>query len=872
VIIRKSLRGVSPVISVVALSVSSSLALAQDDDTIVDTVVVTGSSIRGVAGVGSPVVGIDRDAFAATGKSTSTELLRALPQVINLGADEGRLSGAQDAAANETRVNGVNLRGLGPEATLLLVNGRRISPSGVTKAIADPSILPTAAIERVEVVLDGASAIYGADAVAGVVNLITRRRFDGAESLVRYGAGDDIDQKLFSQTFGRTWQGGSVFAAYEYNSRSRLKASDRDFTSSDLRPVGGADLRSTLASPGNIVVGNTRYALPDLTPGAPNLFDEGTNQDLLPEQKRHSAFVTLSQDITDSVEVYLDGLWSSRKFDVRVVPASARATVPNTNPFFVSPVPGATSASVEYRFVREDANARHYGDEETWQAVLGTKISLGRDWELDAFVSRSSFTGFMHRGGLVNPTGLAAAVADTNPATSLNLFDPTATVSAANLARILAYRDTHGDQDQTDIELKADGPLFELPGGQVRFAIGAGYHEADFRRLVLSTLISPVNQPVPEGLTDKLGRDSKHVFGELFIPLVGSGNAVPMVDRLELSLAARYEDYSDFGDTSTPKVAVIWSPIEDLTLRGSYGKSFRAPSLIDIRPGQTIFIGDIIDPTSPTGVTRGIYTRGSTGKLAPEKAKTWTLGLDWTPTFAPGLKTSLGYYSIEYTDRIDIVPSNLLANEALYARFIVRNPSPELVEYYYNLPGFQSTREPVSEIRVITEQTRSNLGSLHQKGVDLSASYAFDTGIGDWRVGANLQRVLETELAAVAGGQFVDVLGNLNYPVELRGRFDVQWRNGNWSAALFANYADGFDNTAVNPVAKIGSMTTFDGSISFASSAESGSPLSGLRVTLSMQNITDKEPRTVINGNRFWDSQSDSPIGRFTSLEISKSW
>ncbi len=199
-----------------ALVAVSTTAAAQGADTeqVMEQVVVTGTSIRGVASAGAPVIALDREELVATGLATSSDLARALPQVLNLGADESRLGGAQDGAANATRVSGINLRGIGNEATLLLINGRRLAPAGIIKSLYDPNVIASAAIERLEVVVDGASAIYGSDAVAGVVNIITRKDFNGAETMARYGVADGTNQKIISQNFGFTWDSGSVFAAY----------------------------------------------------------------------------------------------------------------------------------------------------------------------------------------------------------------------------------------------------------------------------------------------------------------------------------------------------------------------------------------------------------------------------------------------------------------------------------------------------------------------------------------------------------------------------------------------------------------------------------------------------------------------------------
>src|SRR5689334_4629918 len=312
------------------------VAAAQEGDNAsvsLQEVVVTGTSIRGVASPGSPTVSLSREDFAASGLASSSDLARALPQVLNLGADESRLGGAQDGAANTTRISAINLRGIGNEATLLLIDGRRLAPAGVLKSLYDPNVSPTSAVERIEVVVDAASAIYGSDAVAGVVNVITRKNFRGAETMLRYGTADGTNQKMASQNLGYTWDSGAIFAAIEHTERGNLPGADRDFASTDRRARGGSDARSSLASPGNILAGTTRYPLPatngigltpgQLTAGSANLFDDGSFADLLPDQKRDSVFLNAHQGF-GRFDAWYQGWYSRHKFTERVAPASGQ--------------------------------------------------------------------------------------------------------------------------------------------------------------------------------------------------------------------------------------------------------------------------------------------------------------------------------------------------------------------------------------------------------------------------------------------------------------------------------------------------------------------------------------------------------------------
>jgi iron complex outermembrane receptor protein len=642
-------------------------------------VVVTGTSIRGIASAGSPVVSLGREDMQASGLATSSDLARALPQVINLGADESRLGGAQDGAANTTRISGINLRGIGNEATLLLINGRRLAPAGVIKSLYDPNVIPAAAVERLEVVTDGASAIYGSDAVAGVVNIITRSGFRGAESLVRYGVADGTNQKIFSQNFGYTWEGGSVFAAYEHNDRDALAGSDRDFSSTDRRSRGGSDARSTLASPGNIISGTTRYPLPNtngtglaagqITSGSPNLFDDGSFPDLLPDQKRDNFFLDARQAF-GPFDAWFQGWYSRRKFNERVAPASGQLRVPNTNAFFVAPAAlgNPASVNVEYRFTAEDSDPRLSGYENAQQNAVGVGFDAGHDWRVDAYANFSANHGFQRRGAITNGAALTAALASNNPATAFNPFgDGTFNVTnnPALVDLIIANRDTFGTSTARDYALKADGPIFELPGGAVKFAVGVERHDNEFRQTLNATNVLATGAMVTKNVLNR--RHNTSEFAELYVPIVGKPNSITGVRELTLSLAGRREDYSDFGKTTDPKVGLSWKPFDSLTARVTYGTSFRAPSLVDTSQQiHNIFVQQLTDPTAPGGSVRGIFQNGGRGTLQPEEATTWSYGLDWTPReLLSGFTASATYYKVDYTNRIDVVPATALTSPSV---------------------------------------------------------------------------------------------------------------------------------------------------------------------------------------------------------------
>jgi iron complex outermembrane recepter protein len=861
----------------------------------VQEVVVTGTSIRGVASAGSPVISLGREDLEASGLATSSDLARALPQVINLGADESRLGGAQDGAANTTRISGINLRGIGNEATLLLINGRRLAPAGVIKSLYDPNVIPSSAVERLEVVVDGASAIYGSDAVAGVVNIITRSGFKGAESLVRYGAADGTNQRIFSQNFGYTWEGGSVFGAFEHNDRDALPGSDRDFASADRRSRGGSDARSTLASPGNIIQGTTRYPLPptngtglapgQLTAGAANSFDDTAFADLLPDQQRNTFFLDARQ-VFGRFDAWYQGWYSRRKFDERVAPASGQLRVPNTNAFFVAPAALGNPAfvNVEYRFAAEDSDPRLTGYENAQQNAVGFGFDAGHDWRIETYANFSANHGFQRRGAITNGAALTAALASSNPATAFNPFGDGSFNVANNPALvdlIVANRDTFGTSTSRDYVVKADGPVWELPGGDVKFALGVERHDNEFRQTLNATNVLASGAVTTKNVLNR--RHNVSAFAELFVPIVGKSNGFAGIRELNLSLAARREEYSDFGETTDPKVGLSWKPIESLTARVTYGTSFRAPSLVDTSEQiRNIFIQNLTDPSAGSGVTRGIFQNGGRSTLQPEEATTWSFGLDWAPAeLLSGFAASATYYKVDYTNRVDVVPNTALTSAAVYSPFIVRRPSPAdaagtaafnaLVQSLLANPDLQSPVEPIANINVIVDGRRANLGSLKQDGIDFNTRYAFDTGMGSWWLSLDVAKILTIDRSTAPGLPFLDVLDTFSNPVDLRGRATVGWKLGGWSANAFYNYVDGYLNTAIVPNVSVDSYDTVDATVGYDFGDAPGA-LNGLSVALSGQNIFDTDPPVVLNGTASWDNQNVSPLGRFVSVVVTKRW
>jgi iron complex outermembrane receptor protein len=838
-------------------------------------IVITGSRIRGVEATGSNVIALDRDVIIETGAPSAGDLIRRLPQVVGLGASE-TASGAQNGAANVTRGVSVNLRGIGSNATLLLFGGRRMPPAGTQGQFTDASVIPTIAIERLEVVADGGSAIYGSDAVTGVVNLVPRRNFEGAETTARYGVADGYSDWSAAQIAGFSWDSGHVTGAVEYTSHSALRGRDRDFYTSDLRSRGGSDFRSQQCSPGTILVGGVPYAIPansngdlsgaTLTPNTRNLCDNLKRGDIIPDLERLSGFVSLEQRLGDRVTLFGEGFFSQRSFTLRESQVTSNVNVTSANPFYFNPTGGTDPVTVQYDFANDGGLPENPGDATSWQATLGARFELGGDWRAEVYGSHGRSDDEVRRRQNLNttPQGINAALANPDPAQA---FNPFGGGGVSNAATVAAIRNglfvIQGDTDLTVFGVQADGPLFSLGGHDVRLAVGAEYRDEG-----LANTLTSGSTAAPVRTAGDISRDVTAVFAEAYVPLVRQDGG----HEVDLSLASRYEEYSDFGSTFNPKVGLSWRPNSSVSLRGSWGTSFRAPGLAenDPRSGGFGLYGDTLpcDHLPPATTCFGIGLAGGNPDVKAEEATTWSVGIELTPEALPNFRASATYFSIDYENQILALrgSAGLLTNP-IYSRYRTLNPTPEQVEALLNSGLPINTPINAALVTYIQDGRRQNLGQTMAEGVDFGLSNAWTVGGGQVTAGLNASYFTKLETAAAPGAPQVDVLNTINFPQRFRARGDLGWRGEAFSALAFINYVNGYDQTGVTPIRKIDSFTTVDLHFGYDASAL----VSGLSLSLDVQNALDKDP-PFVNIAGGYDPQSASPLGRLVALSLRKSW
>lgn len=849
-----------------------------------DDIVVTGTNLRGVAPVGSSVIALGQEAMQQTGLATTSDILKTIPQVSSLGPGEATIgTNVNSAAINATRANGVNLRGLGVQATLTLLDGRRVPPGGISGQLFDASVIPAIALERIDIVADGASATYGSDAVAGVANLILRRNFNGLEASGRYALADGYSEWQGSAIFGRKWDTGSIMVAGEYYYHSRLRQEDRAaLFPCNQTAFGGTNNCSFNSSPGNVTDPATgiRYGLPGgtgvgLTPAqlhtTPNYAQAYEGQDLLPRIKRWSVVARLDQELSTNLKAWASGFYSKRLLEQRGGPIAVTAAVPSTNPFYIQFAPGQTAPElVEYAFIDDVGPGRVNAEESSYQIAGGLDWNVGGSWQISAYASHNRNEGVDSSRQNPNFALLFAGLADPNPATSLNLYGSGGRNSAASIDALLGFFRPTGTYDMDLVNLKLDGELFQMAGGPVRVAVGGEFHHDYYVNAAYENFTTPSLSQVNTLGYAANGRDVWSGFAEVNFPFVGTANARPGLERLEFNAAARIDHYSDTGSTTNPKFGIRYDPVDWLSLHGSYGTSFRAPLLSDVNPASSAAVF-YIPNFGPFGNV--VEYSGGNANLKPETATTWSLGAKVHPR-ASGFNASLDYFNIRYNNIVETAPfySPQVFTDPAYARYVILNPTLAQVQAIYSLPWAGTPTIPAANVNALVDVRRDNASGIRMQGLDFMASYQFSLGNGTVSTSAAGTYILSYKKALSPNAPFVDRLNEANYPLRFRARGQIGWQNETFSGTVAVNYSNPYDNTigTIQPIQRVSAFTTVDLTLGYNLSTMGGA-LKGLNLSVSAVNLFDRSPPFAAVGlSQVFDSTVANPIGRLVAFTVRK--
>ncbi len=885
--------------SATALAQNATTASGSEQGSELSEVVVTGTLIRGTAPTGEQLVTVDTAAIQNAGAATVSNLLATVPALNSFNiAPQGGQSEFNSGGSSTP-----GLHSLPGTATLVLIDGHRAVGDTPLLNVPDPSSIPPSAIDHIEIVADGGSATYGSDAVAGVINIILKKNININESTAMYGGASAYHQAQIGQTFGKTWEGGSALIAATFANNSDLKNSDRSFY--QTAPAGLAFNPVSNCNPPNVQIAGKNYYGPGLLAGPATTCDPNLNADLYNQERRYALIATVRQDVGSRVHLSLDAKYTDDLAKEQIAQVSNETvTIPNTNPFFTLPAgapAGTTSETVQWNTGNLGQNLQDLFRSRSGMADLGADVDLGARWQLSADVdySWSSSAALNEDNGGVNITALNAAVNGTTTATALDPFSnrTNASVAAAILNYPLWF---YGTQRMWDFNAKVDGPVWTLPGGDLKVALGvANRHE-------YYSGSDPIGLPGQSDYTDNfvdVSRSVSAVFGEIAVPIVGANNAMAGVRALSVSVAGRYDHYSDFGNTSNPKYGIDFSPLDGLKLRASYGTSFHAPQLADTY-GIDTRAGGIFPATPPPGFNCGVggcgsftggYFAGGRAGLQPEKAKNASFGADWAPPQIPGFKATVSYWMVRFSNEVQIPISFNLNLPSLLQRFQILNivnPATGLLapltpaQFAAATAGIRLTgaltQVPTPQIWQITDARRANIGATAIDGWDFDFSYKLPVSTGNVLFDFSGEYLIQYESNAGPGTPYQDNLKNgastqssdtsaYNViPWHLRGT--LGWQSGPLTTQAALNYTGHYNfgyqtpcgNTTCGAIEWVAPFVTVDAVASYDLP-------NNLRVQLNVYNLLNQNPPVIIAGGGF-TTLSANPLGRLVQVGVDKRW
>ena len=876
-------------------------ALAQSDE-----IIVTGSFIKkkNQADLPSPLSTVGSSDIENIGAQNIGDITQTL--TINTGAQNNPDAFTQNAT---TGTSNINLRGLGVGSTLVLLNGKRQVLSGSPtndgiNFVDTSSLVPLIAIDRVEILKDGASALYGSDAVAGVANFITRENYDGillsGDYTSHQGTGDYNEfniQGLVGKDFGR----GSIMAAASYLERTQLPTAERRLSqpADDTSALGnpgaffttdaslGVPAGTPLIDPGCSAAGGFPTPVSPLDPTAAQVglcgFDFGEFFNLVAEEERFVGFVRGEIDLTDNLQwsaefSYADNsalrgnspTFPALQLGSTVVPGAAFG--PLANPFNI--FPGDPTLVF---FGRASGNGGTVSpnnfETETWRAstALGGDIGSGA-WEISATIGENDFlvetadtvtdrfqcslSGFISVPavpGLTGGTDCTAANSNLTdqggviPAvgTFFNPFSTSITAGVGNnedlLGFIVGTQSRFYESELLVVEGFVSQEIFELPAGPVSIAVGGQYRDNDLTQTVDNISANDGFQFLVGGRDFSGSQDVFGVFGEA---------SVPLTEWAELQLALRHERYGDDegGSTTDPKIALLVRPSDQISLRGSFSTSFRAPSVFQ-QFGESTTLQQVSDPNNG-GANAFVAVRtlapevnGSVTArdILPEESEAFNFGASFSPI--EGLQLDVDYFNFDFSNVIIATSPQAIVNADPDGPDVIRSPAGTILQVNN---GFE------------------NASSVETSGIDFTLNYRHDTSIGTFTPSFTGTYILDYDIddpqAGVVEGAGLRNFTNFGSPTpELRFNAGLGWRNGAHSANLFVRHIGSYLDDQ-NGLTRIDSDTRVDVQYSLAINEYLDRDKLA-SITIGARNLTNELPPVVATNGGF-DSRVHDPRGR----------
>ncbi len=864
------------------------------EEGVMEEIVVTGSRIKRIdAENANPLVVIGSDQIRDVGYNSFQEVMANLTQNSGGSLDQQQVFGFTPAAS------AVDLRGVGIGRTLTLIDGKRTPkypiPAGGTDNFSDTANIPLAAIERIEVLTTGASAIYGSDAMGGVVNIITKDHFNGVNVDARYSDTDKggLETANINLMVGVGDEDRNIMFLVEHETAERLKARERnnfDDLGSDLA-FGGLGSYSSYGISLRTFAGGIVRSLDPATCESRGLqpwdslpfdlcgFNRSARRDLFPERERTSAMTKWNYAFGENVEFYgrLDYTKSTTDRAIEPMPVDDYSFFVGTddagNPDagFVTALSDRSGATARFpqatafggdfagladggyyytRRMVEFGNRTDEMDVDNYALLTGLRGDFGNNWSYDVDWS------FMRTDFKSTSGGYASAntyfdflTSGTDGRSSFDVMTPEEVMAAT----YVPTQDAQGSVNQFSATL-SNASLFELPAGGVGFAVGAETAREWFYNTSDTESING-NILATGGSSGEGKRDYDALYTEFLIPVL---------ETVEIQAALRYDDYSDFGDNVAPLIGIQWRPMDELMFRASWGETFRAPDMQRVYGDPTAAFQQVTDPVAcefqggtigdpSIAACRGEVfidvAVGPNADLDAETGENWNIGVVFQ--FA-GFDGSVDFWNVEIEDIVnDLAAQDIVNNPDTYADLITRNPA----------------NMEVTSVNA----TAQNLTFVETQGIDFSLGYGWDTaraGFFDFRLKGTYMTKWDEQFDVLS--EVEDVMEDDRVP-EWRWNFTTNWTYGQWGSTLFINYIDSMNATnnelytpgdPNNPKLTIGSWTTANLSGYWTNDA--------LRVQVGVNNLTNEGPKADETDSwPFYPQEYHNAIGRQYYLRVS---
>ena len=891
----------------------------------IEKIEVTGSNIKRIEGeTTNSVQIIKREDIERSGATSVQELVQ---QLTNNTGGASLKDSLTAGAAGGSSGSSIALHGLAQSNTLVLLNGRRTSTYAFTDAgtYANLNSIPLAAIERIEILKDGASAVYGSDALAGVVNFILRKDYQGAELSATLGESEQggARNKHFTATAGTGNPDAdryNVFFSLDYNKNGELEGNDRPFSRSlntkKIDSVFGVDARSSRGYPGNLLTstGGSRRASPTCgtvpdpkfgtflgqLSGTSCFFDSAPYFDLVPESERTALLGRGTFKINDNHSVYAELNYSYTKTHVLVSPTPIDDVfapfsdpglyiLPATSPFYPrqditgrptsGPPINGRDIAVRSRSSPNGPRIDNYNTREG-RFLVGLKGTLFTSWDYDTAIGQArSRTEDVEPTGFVSSRKLRQALAGTLPgfvgqfldplaiAGTAFTRDPTATPLTWHAIEQPSVRKSEYTTDFADFKVSSE--LFQLPAGPLALAAGAEFRRDKLGDFPDAAVSSDVLAGVAIGITEASRRQNAQ-FVELNIPIIST---------LESTVALRTDKYSDFGRTTNPKIGFKYQPIKSLLLRTSYTKGFRAPSLYELSSpavlGATAVVTDplrcpdgqnSINPSTPEdcGTQYNQITSGNK-VLKAEESENFSFGAVWEPV--QNLSLGATYWKINKANTIQFLAAGTILGDPKLLNdptIVQRNPTPAVGD---------PAGLPPQIINVFAKY--QNTGGTRTTGIDFDLAYRWNTSIGKFSITDTTTRLTKFDQKFTdSDTAFTQLAGHFLNATPLpkwRHYATVGYDTGPWTTTLTWQYVGEYDDENSGTDAngdtvfrKVSPWNVYGIQVAYAGLVK------GLKISGGIKNFTDAAPPFSNQGTAAfatgYDGFTADPIGRFYYL------